>query len=64
MIKFIDLYNEKGYVFDGLWELNQQNGYIFFVSLNPESEPIVYHGTLTIQLKGSDQPIQIQVDLQ
>ena len=44
--------------------VDKQNGYIFFVSLNPESEPIVYHGTLTIQLKGSDQPIQIQVDLQ
>ena len=44
--------------------VDKQSGYIFFVSLNPESEPIVYHGTLTIQLKGSDQPIQIQVDLQ
>ncbi len=42
---------------------DKQSGYIFFVTLNPENEPIVYQGTLTIYLKNSDQPIQIQVDL-
>ena len=41
MIKFIDLYNEKGYVFDGLWELNQQNGYIFWFP-NEQSVKITY----------------------
>ena len=39
-------------------------GYIFFVTLNPESEPISYQGVLTLYLKNQDQPIQIQVDLQ
>jgi hypothetical protein len=41
MIKFIDLHNEKGYVFDGLWELNQQNGYIFWFP-NEQSVKITY----------------------
>lgn len=42
---------------------DRQGGYIFFVTLNPENEPIEYHGTLQLKLKGSEQTIQIQVNL-
>ena len=42
---------------------DQLSGYIFFVTLNPNSEPIDYHVTLSLKLKGSEQMIQIQVDL-
>ena len=43
---------------------DKESGYVFFVTLNPESEPMTYQGTLQLKLKGSDQMIQIQVDLQ
>ncbi len=42
---------------------DKDSGYIFFVTLNPEDEPISYQGTLILHLKNQDQPIQIQVDL-
>lgn len=38
-------------------------GYIFFVTLNPEDAPISYQGTLILNLKNQQQPIQIQVNL-
>ena len=43
---------------------DKEKGFIFFVTLNPEDQPIVYKGTLYLNVKGASQPIQIQVDLQ
>ena len=43
---------------------DKEKGFIFFVTLNPEDQPIVYKGTLYLAVKGASQPIQIQVDLQ
>ncbi len=39
------------------------SGYLFFVTLNPEKEPIVYQGTLMLKIKGIEHMIHIQVDL-
>ena len=44
--------------------LDKDKGFIFFVTLNPEDQPIVYKGTLYLTVKGTTQPVQIQVDLQ
>ena len=41
MIKFIDLQTDKGYIFDGLWEDGQSNGYIFWFP-NEQSVKITY----------------------
>lgn len=43
---------------------DKEKGFIFFVTLNPEDQPIVYNGTLYLVVKGASQPVQIQVDLQ
>ena len=60
MIKFIDLYNEKGYVFDGLWKDNQQNGYIFWFP-NEQSINLTYTMPICIYTD-IDEPLNLSIE--
>lgn len=42
---------------------DKDTGFVFVVTLNPNSEPITYSGTLYLRFKGSDSFIQVKVDL-
>ena len=40
-----------------------QKGTLFFVAYSPMDDPITYHGILKLKISGSDNPVEVKVDL-